>query len=303
MDKYLLLNFTDAGLFKSHEVKTHYIDAIDDEGNKIILGNGKFKKKAVKKAKGNFKEPITVHQITNVIHSLFGERPVPTLRPVHHKLSQYYIDKANDSFLRIDNHMVFHKKKNIFEYTTEKISTNKSKWNSFNAVADMNWFKVEKYLQSVVKINDNFVIAYDEFIKECNILFGYNVRTKSLSDLKDNFKMIPESKYTHILDILKGKNPLILYISDKNGSGVINQAYKYGLTRNINSGIDGISKLRGSIFVPVNDDDIERLRDVSTGTCTILDGGLVTIDSIQDSYEIELLDYKKVSEISTDKND
>ena len=51
MNKYLELSFQNAGL--------------------ILRGN-------------RFVEPITIFQISNVIHVLFGERPVPTLNRVRY---------------------------------------------------------------------------------------------------------------------------------------------------------------------------------------------------------------------------
>ena len=76
--KYLELSFQNAGL--------------------IISDNGR-------NVSNRFVEPITIFQVSNVIHRLFGERPVPTFRQSNIPIIGYLFHKAAESYLKIDNNI------------------------------------------------------------------------------------------------------------------------------------------------------------------------------------------------------
>jgi hypothetical protein len=84
--------------------------------------------------------------------------------------------------------------------------------------------------------------------------------------------------------------------------GITNTAFNGKVGKTVNSSIHICNTLDGEILIPVNDKDIERLREYSSGSCTILDGGLVEIDRVLDESSIRTRDledkYKKVSELS-----
>jgi hypothetical protein len=62
--------------------------------------------------------------------------------------------------------------------------------------------------------------------------------------------------------------------------------------------IDTKINLSGSIIVPVNDEDIEKIRN-SKGCATLLDGGAVFIKGLKNNVSVE--GYTKVGDISMEK--
>jgi hypothetical protein len=69
----------------------------------------------------------------------------------------------------------------------------------------------------------------------------------------------------------------------------------------VNTGLESAVLLSGKILVPVNDQDIEILRNNSKGFATILDDGLVFIDSIKHENHISIQGFIKVETISDEK--
>lgn len=157
MNKYLELSFENAGL--------------------IVSDNGR-------NVSNRFVEPITIFQVSNVIHKLFGERPVPTFRQSNIPIIGYLYNKASESYLKIDN---------------------------------------------ILDQNGNFI--KETFMKK-------------------------------------------------------------------NGGVGYISFLKGKIFVPITEYDIEKIKK-GPGTATILDGGLVRIEGILNEEDLPDDIGRKVSEIST----
>lgn len=287
--KYLILKFDNASLFTTNKWSKDFVFKKRKDKHKKRSDIG-FK---------NFKEPLTIYQISNIIHVLFGERPVPTFRDVFYKPIDYYYDKALNSYLKINNYQIYNDKKGKYEFVKEFIHTNKSVWNSFSNTPEINWYKIKKYLT-----NNSDSKLYDFFVLETNQIFGFDVQTIPFVQLKDMFLSLNISKYQHIINNLKGKTPMIDFLTKKDYNGVgINMAYSYDINRNSNNGIDNISKLHGIIYIPINDGDLKRLSLISSGVCTILDGGIVYIDGIKEDYEIYEDNLIKVCDISTDKNE
>ena len=127
MSKYLELHFRDAGLFRKHE------DCRDIMFNMA----GREKRKSVTE----FIEPITVHQISNMLHVLFGERPKPINRETEYNKIDYIFEKALASYLLIETY-----KTPNGEYYKETIQTKKSVHNAWNTVSYMNWQRVKRLL-------------------------------------------------------------------------------------------------------------------------------------------------------------
>ena len=129
MSKYLVLRFENAGMFTTNRNTKDYVFK--------SRKNGIHKRVDVQNF--NFQEPITIYQISNLIHVLFGERPVPTFRDVFYKPVDYYFNKAGESFIKIDNYKKYNKNKDIHEYTNEIVQTKKALWNSYSKIVDINW--------------------------------------------------------------------------------------------------------------------------------------------------------------------
>jgi len=256
-------------------------------------------RKRMDKVKGifekQFKEPITIHQISNLIHVLFNERPVPSHRECFYPKVDYFYEKAKNSFLKytdcvgndglIKTHNSFKKEDN---FIFEKTKVSKAVYNSWNPSPQINWDIVKLYLGSQENI--------DWFFGEIIDLLGvnplsYNVETVRISLLTKNL----DNLFNGLTKI--ERKGLIRYIRDNQGQHIINND-RISLT--VNSGIDNVIILNGEILVPINDGDIEKLK-LSKGCATILDGGYVWIDSVKSAHEITSDGYEKVGDISTEK--
>ena len=84
-NKYIKLSFRDAKLFpKNIKTKDFTSDLSVASKNRLVLSRSK----RCEGVNNNFKEPITVHQISNMLHTLIGERPVPSFRKVFYNKKQ-----------------------------------------------------------------------------------------------------------------------------------------------------------------------------------------------------------------------
>lgn len=279
MSKYLILNFRNAKLFQNKKTK----DKIFEVSSGVVRDRSEEK---------FFKEPITVYQISNVLHALFGERPVPSLRGVAYARNEYYFQKANQSFLFLDVYKQ-RAKDGTERYVQEKMTTKKAVYNSWNNSVVLNWEIVRRYM------DDNF----DWFVGRVSELI--QVEDPTAIPFHDVRNMILELD-TFYIDVIKNelrekKLTLMNYYIDSidKASLVTSTPNKVAIT--VVNGIESAIILNGKIAVPVTNEDIDRLKNVSKGCVTILDGGLVWIDSIKGGHEILLDEYTPVSQISTER--
>jgi hypothetical protein len=291
-NKYLVLRFRNAKLFRNREdgsCKDYVFDLTIKGGyrKRMDKKNGVFEKQ--------FSQPITVHQISNLIHVLFNERPVPSHRECFYPKIDYLFEKAKDSFLKYTDCVgndglvkTTNKVKGEDQYITEKTKVSKAVWNSWNPSPQINWDIIKLYLGSQENI--------DWFFGQIIDLLGVN-------PLSHNVETVRISLLTKNLDNLFNgltkieRSGLIRYIRDNQGAHIINND-RISLT--VNSGIDNVVILNGEILVPINDEDIDKLK-LSKGCATILDGGYVWIDSVKSAHEITSDGYEKVGNISTEK--
>jgi hypothetical protein len=290
---YLVLGFRNAKLFRNRRdssCKDYVVDPSSEGG----------RRKRMDKAKGmfteQFVEPITVYQISNMIHVLFNERPVPTHRKCGYPKVDYLFEKAKDSYLKyvdcVGNDGVvktYNSNKDVDEFTTETITISKAVWNSWNPSPQINWDVINRYLGSKENVDWFFGEVID--LLTVNPL-SHDVEIVRLSlltkDLTNLFNGLTEIKRRGLVD----------YIKTGKGSSITGGNDRVSLT--VNSSIDKVTILNGEILVPVNDSDIERLMG-SMGSATILDGGYVWIDSIKRSEELSIDGFTKVGDIPTEK--
>lgn len=281
---YLKLKFNNAELIKTHrKTKDWVVDYINSEKNdRKRRENGKFK---------NFKEPITVYQISNMLHVLFGERPSPTRRETIIPKDDYIFNKAKESYLKINNILTKTKSKGDKIYISEikqlQVPTHDSNHN--NPI--ISWEIIsklcgDKYFELITKINETLKI------KDCTKFTYLDIKSR-LNELNSNefysfldkdFKPIRDSiKDGRDFHITKAKRVAITYVRR----------------------VDNTIKLHGEILIPVNEDDLLRISK-SKGVVGLLDGGIVYIDSVLNDYEIGvdyIEEFKLVSEISTEYED
>jgi len=286
MDKYLILEFKNAGYFTNKMTK----DFIFELSVKTPRIGSLIRK-----------EPITVNQVSNVLHVLFGERPVPSNREVVFDKVDYYYQMALKSYLNINTPKIptiF--SKGVKDFASETIHVKKSVHNSWSKADFVYWERFSKLL-GVDLLNDFKQVLSDLFnvpdISEKYTVIELRNEIKSRGmlnneTLKSLFKKMIHNK----------KTPLVMYFTDEKKyekrKSDINSSSNTRLT--VNSGIEKITKISGEIIVPVTDEDIVKLRN-SKGCATILDGGLVFIKCVLNESRINIDNHVKVSEISLEK--
>jgi len=288
MGNYLTLNFQNAKLFRKFNKETKINRRCSDF---VSDGHNDYKRRDLLPS---FIEPITVHQISNMLHVLFNERPVPSLRKVFYERNEHYFEMAQNSYLKIDTPKIYKD-----DYHFETIHVKKSVHNAWNPSTLVNWEIIRLYTDSEDKFN-RFTSKLDEIFKSNMKLIPFMKIREMVINLDKETRL---DLYETIKE-LEGCDGLIYffgrYTKDKfdkpQDSGVTTKKNKTG--RMVNTGIETVARLSGQIIVPVSDDDIQRLRTISKGFATILDGGIVTIESIKSGNSISVNDFICVKDIS-----
>lgn len=271
MDKYLILKFRNAGLFRKHgRTKDKIYDSrgVRDRKNEL-----------------EFIEPITIHQVSGMLHALFGERPKSSNRYSSYDKIDYYFEKAGNSYLKINSYL-----NSKGKFYNETIHLNKPFFNSFNPVSYINWERVKRLLE------DNNWELFKNVTKD---VFGYDITKTPISNSINLIKNSDDNRIKELFDRLKseGKTPLYdVFFKDVYVS--MNSNARTLVTQTI--GLDKFTRLSGDIIVPVSDDDINRLK-TTKGCATILDGGMVYIVGVKSGNFLNVDDFEKVSEISLEK--
>jgi hypothetical protein len=286
--KYLKLSFKNAKFFpKNNKTKDIVANISLDKKNKLIFTHNK----RVESENSSFKEPITVHQIANVLLTLIGERPVPSFRDTFYSKDKNIVEMANNSYLNIKSPKTIKKiKDETYEvFIEEMVKLDKAVWNSWSKPNVIHWFKIKKLLA------DNF----DEFIGLINEALGYDVLSKPFEDLVNAYSVYG-SKLDRTIEFLTKikRTPVINFLTKAEPDR--SEITKNGLLgETVNSGIDYASFLDGEILVPYNETYVNA---IVKNTTNILDGGYVKIEGI--FYDDELgdtSDFRLVSDISDEK--
>jgi hypothetical protein len=295
MSKYLILNFKDAKLFRKDRVS-------DNKRCKDISFTSY--NSTIKKRKDiePFVEPITVHQISNMLHVLFNERPVPSNRKVFYERNEVYFNAAQNSYIRIDTPKFHNKLLEKDVYHMEFIQTNKALDNAWSMMITLNWRMVQDYIDNSEKFNT--------FVTDLNYCLGFDAKTKPFMKIVDDVQNVETNRrlefYNKITN-LGGCGALIYAFGRyKNGSFEQPDPSKMTSTRNrlartTVNGVDNFASLHGQILVPVTDEMIDVLNTNSKGSATLLDNGLVWIDTIKNDTAVSIDEFTKVSDISDER--
>lgn len=272
MDKYLVLTFKNARLFRTQDFSFDMYGSQKSADAKM------------------FEEPITVHQISNMIHVLFGERPVPSKREVLFKKNDYLFEKANQSYLKIDSYKNYNEKHDRYDLSKEFMQTKKAVYNSHRSVGLVYWKRVSRYLGPefycyfLNELKNNFNITPADMTFEKVKAF--------LNERKDDERVLK------IYEMLSSNRKSALFNYIFKNQNQINETAGVRLT--VINGVAKCTKLSGEILVPVNDSDLELLQK-SKGCATLLDGGLVFIKRIQSAHTLNVSKFQKVNQISLNK--
>ena len=288
-NKYLKLSFQNAKLFPKNIKTKDFIGCLDVNKKDDLY----FKRqKRSESESANFVEAITVHQISNMLHTLVGERPIPSFRVTFYQRNEDIFNLASNSLLKIDTPKTTKKvKDDVYEvYVDEFTKVNKSANDSWTKAQKIQWFKIKKKMD----------VHFNEFITIINKTLGYDVLSEPFENLLNAY-----AKYGNKLDVViefllkNKKTPIANFLTKENPDrSEITKNNLLGET--IISGIDVVQVLDGEILVPYSESFVEKIIKNSTN---ILDGGYVKIigvvyeDEIYDSHEFTL-----VSNISDKKH-
>lgn len=283
--KYLLLEFSDAGLFIKHNGDKQFEHQCFWEKAENNV-NIKRRENLMR-----FKEPITVYQISNVLHNLFGQRPVSTRRFCWYDKDPYLFDKARNSFIKIN------------DYYPEKMTIKKAVFNSWQTKSQfLDWYRIKTFLGE----------HYEYFVSILQSEFNFDPTKKTFGEISELIKEnISNSNIQSLLIYLgKNKKSALLYdigVQIKNNQVVLYEGKKtYQLNSSpktlvtvINS-IGEVCRLSGEIAVPVSEADIDIIRNHS-GIADILDGGIVYIKKLLSPESINLDEYTPIKDISLEE--
>jgi hypothetical protein len=290
--KYLKLNFRNAGFFTVHK----------DTKDFVFDLNGQRKRKEVFYGKQQ-KVSISVNQISNMLHVLMGERPSATYRDTFIDKIDDIFEIANKSYIKIDSPTFINNSKNTKYYQSESITIRKAIYNSYSTAPDLvYWKRVENFLT-----DDEDNSLFFETLKVLSNVLGYDVTSKTAMDVFDELRTnhLENQEIFELKKILKskGKTPIIkLLEGGYTGGFTMNSNSRTLLTTNF--GVDKVTRLSGSIVVPLEDNYIEKIRK-SKGIAKILDGGFVWIDDLLNEYEFgidELNEYIIINKLEEYEN-
>lgn len=299
MEKYMVLRFRNAKLFRNKKTKDKVFDDNERQRDRRDIPW--------------FVEAITVHHISNMLHVLLGERPVPTVRNamLPYGRNEEVFGLAQESYMRIDS-LDRENKDGKREFIQETVRLKKSMWNAWHPQPlPVHWEKIRRVMGDV----------HDDFCAHLKVIFGKDQTKRPfrdvLADLQKRVQAIIDKddlskKPAEILQLLRGKDKelvaLIDFLIERKKSGFSDAILKPEFLKQLNAitgkcavtivnGVDNAAFLSGCIYVPVNDQWLERI-SANSGNATILDGGMVWIDSVRDIHELNLDGFRKMSEVS-----
>jgi hypothetical protein len=287
MDKFILLSFRNAKYFPKNTKTKDYVVSLDVNKNGIVVKNDKRRNITPKV----FKEPLTVYQISNVLHTLVGDRPVPSFRYSFYDHNKELFELALNSYLKIDSPKIKSKIKGeiVYKYISEHITTGKSKYNAYSVPKTIQWFKIKQY----------FGNSFNEFVNILNKHLGYDTTKEPFEKLRLCYKTYGNKLDLVIEYLVKNNKTPIVNFFKKDSFGRNEISSTPNINETLINGIDRCSFLYGKILVPYDD---KFVNSIIKNTTNILDGGFVKIEKIINSDEItDASEFTKVSEISIEK--
>jgi len=253
----------------------------------------------IRKGLPQFESYLTHHQISNVLHVLFNERPVPFFGACVYQKQDRLIEKAKNSFLKIEVPTWVTKKGDVREIK-EICRTRKAFWNSNAKITNLTWDLIEAYLKE----------HYGDFITMLIEATGHsNIRKVPVEDVPDIFKQSLNSAskqalLSHFRERKVGKTGVVNWLRNKTPTDkndpmeMAKDSIAKGLMLVVPNGIDKTIRLSGTLIVPLDEEDKEVLEN-SAGVATILDGGLVWIERVVSGNRLSIEGYDRVGDIST----
>lgn len=292
-EKALLIKFTSAGIFPETRRSSDKMYDLDGKTKRkdapvMHIPSGKF----------------DWRHVSNVLHVLMGERPVPTIRKTRLKPDLSIQKAAKKARVVIDtpsNERGYESQEMMTARKTVKDAWQTARISYFLGGAPVQikggllyWARLERLLGEAL-LND-FVGTVQSITGERNVTRTISAH-RAIEILHDKY-VLPETRKFCRTCIKAQRTALVNIIDPKANKESITFHTGVGSKLNIhmvNSGPENITKISGTIFVPVNEELLSRLSK-GCGTATILEGGLAYIEGIEDWSENLVFDAEPVIE-------
>jgi len=294
-NKALIIKFINAGIFP----ETHR------SSDKMYDLDGKTKRKDAPKMQipaGKF----DWRHVSNVLHVLMGERPVPTIRKTLLRPDPSIHAAAKKAWVAIDtphNERGYEGTEMITARKTVKDAWQTARISYFLGGVPVQikggllyWARLERLLGEAL-LND-FINIVQSITGERNVTRNISAH-RAIEILHDNYDLPQTRKFCQNC-IKSMRTALVNIIDPKANKESITFHTGVGSKLNIhmvNSGPENITKISGTIFVPVDEELLSRLSK-GCGTATILDGGLAYIEGVEEWSENLVFDAQPVIEAS-----
>ena len=271
MSQFLILEFRNAGLFRKDPRKRSK-DKMFDMGVR-----------SDRYLAQEYVEPITVNQMSNVLHVLMGERPKPSLRYTPYDRVERIYNIALESYIKIDS-----PKNSLGQFYSETVQLKKAVGNSWNPQVQVSWLRLQRYL------GDEF---YTKFINVIVSVFKVVIEDVTTLEIRELCLNTIDKRLDKIFELAieQKLTPLSDYFRSKIMVSTINATRKTPVT--VVTCIDKIIRLNGQLIVPVSDEDIQIIRN-NKGCATILDGGIVYIKGLKSANLLNVDGFTQFKNIS-----
>lgn len=292
--KALLIKFVNAGVFPETQWSS---DKMYDLNGKTKRKDAPFMQIPVRK--------FDWRHVSNVLHVLMGERPVPTIRKTLLKPDKPIQEAAKKARVSIDTPCDERDRYEGGELMTAR-KTVKDSWQTSRIVYFLGgvpvqikggllyWARLERLLGEAL-LND-FINTVQGITGEKNV--PRNISAHRAIEILHNSYGLSEVRHFCQKCVKAGRTSLVNVINPEANKDSITFHTGVGSKLNIqmvNSGPEKIIKISGTIFVPVNDELLARLSR-GCGTATILEGGFAYIEGIEEWSENLVFDAEPVIE-------
>ena len=259
-------------------------------------------KKIERKDQKRFSSPITVHQISNVLHVLMGQRPVSYFRKSCYSRNDEIFELAKSSLLKLRNYQ-WTTKEGESRNIEETLVITKGVYNAFRKQYTFTWSLIER----VIGV-DNFIWFIGELKKNIKVeplsMTPYEVLplidkksfeymfTYNKDNPKENSGELCDRKLTALGWFIVSHEDDLARIKGNNFA-----VPKKPVALMTMKGIEKVVSLNGEICVPLTNENRDLISN-NKGVASLLDSGIVWIDSIQSSYDIDWDGFINVGEIS-----
>jgi hypothetical protein len=291
--KTLVICFKNAGVFLYPQYSS----------DRIYIGNEGYKRDSIKHIRPSLKDDgskypplatLDTRHVSNMLHVLAGERPVPSLVPTIIKRNEDIYNIAKESYVKID--LVAEEKKTVRKAIPNSFNPSTSPMFLNGKITQVRGGLLyhERIRQSLGDIlYENFLAVVKEVGGDPKNFTG--VECIELLN-KNNLKSSVKKFYEQCQDNNKTSFYNLIAPNGNSASTTFGSSTSCKLNMLlVNSGVEVIRKYAGEIQCPVPENLLHLFRRGS-GFARILEGGFCKIIRVDDWYECNISGYEKTRE-------